>query len=523
MFNFIASALLVVPARQRAEGAGQHDGREPQPSAPARTCPACTRCWAALGIEWPRSPLNLSVLLAIAAAVAVWLLLWRSRPGYRCARSGTRRRPRATPASARARRSCCRWRISGALAGLVGINEIAGVHGRLLLDFVVGAGFAGIAVSLIGRSHPVGIVLASLLFGALYQGGAELAFEIPGFSRDMVFMLQGLIVLFSGAMAQVAAPTLARLWLALSRRRRRGGWGGDMDEVARRHADRVDAARLDAADPVRARRHAVRTRRRHRPRARRQDAVVCLRGRRGGRGVGLARARAARRGRGRRVAVDAARLCLREPPRRPGRDGHGDHDDRRRPDGRARHRLVPPGRADAAAARCGALSRRGSPALAAALREWPVVGTTIGAGVPRPQRHGLPRARAGAGGLVAAVPHPLRPAPARGRREPGDGRCRRRVGARAALPGARAQRRAVRAGGQLPGAGAEPLVHPAHDRRARLHGAGRDDLRQVASGRRALGLPAVRLPRRRRRSACRARRCRSSARCRCRRSRPCRT
>jgi general nucleoside transport system permease protein len=105
--------------------------------------------------------------------------------------------------------------LSGALAGLVGINEVAGVHQRLLLDFVVGAGFAGIAVSLIGRSHPLGIVLASLLFGALYQGGAELAFEVPGFSRDMVFTLQGLIVLFSGAMAQVLAPTLLRLHRAL--------------------------------------------------------------------------------------------------------------------------------------------------------------------------------------------------------------------------------------------------------------------------------------------------------------------
>ena len=91
------------------------------------------------------------------------------------------------------------------------------MHGRLLLDFVVGAGFAGIAVSLIGRNHPVGIVLAALLFGALYQGGSELAFEIPGFSRDMVFTLQGLIVLFSGALAQVAAPTLARLWRATRR------------------------------------------------------------------------------------------------------------------------------------------------------------------------------------------------------------------------------------------------------------------------------------------------------------------
>jgi simple sugar transport system permease protein len=101
--------------------------------------------------------------------------------------------------------------ISGALAGLVGMNEIAGVSGRLLLEFVSGAGFTGIAVALMGRNHPLGIVLASLLFGALFQGGAEVSFEVPGFSRDMVVMLQGFIVLFSGAMTYVIAPLLARV------------------------------------------------------------------------------------------------------------------------------------------------------------------------------------------------------------------------------------------------------------------------------------------------------------------------
>jgi len=101
--------------------------------------------------------------------------------------------------------------ISGGLAGMVGMNEIAGVSGRLLLDFVAGAGFTGIAVSLMGRNHPVGIVFSSLLFGILFQGGAEVAFEVPGFTRDMVVTLQGFIVLFSGAMAYVAAPWLGRL------------------------------------------------------------------------------------------------------------------------------------------------------------------------------------------------------------------------------------------------------------------------------------------------------------------------
>lgn len=188
---------------------------------PGAHVPALHEVLAALGIAWPRSPLNLSVLLAAASAVLVYLLVWRTRPGYTLRTVGHAPeaaryagiRPRAQVMFSMA--------LSGALAGLVGLNEVAGVHGRLLLDYVVGAGFAGIAVSLIGRNHPVGIVLASLLFGALYQGGAELAFEISGFSRDMVFTLQGLIVLFSGAMAQVAAPSLVRAWFALAPRLQR--------------------------------------------------------------------------------------------------------------------------------------------------------------------------------------------------------------------------------------------------------------------------------------------------------------
>jgi simple sugar transport system permease protein len=99
--------------------------------------------------------------------------------------------------------------VSGALAGMVGMNEIAGVSGKLLLDYVSGAGFTGIAVALMGRNHPVGIVFSSILFGALFQGGAEVSFDVPGFSRDMVVMLQGFIVLFSGAMNYVIAPVLS--------------------------------------------------------------------------------------------------------------------------------------------------------------------------------------------------------------------------------------------------------------------------------------------------------------------------
>ena len=88
---------------------------------------------------------------------------------------------------------------------------------------MAGAGFAGIAVSLIGRNHPFGILLAALLFGTLYQGGSELAFEVPGFSRDMVFTLQGLIVLFAGALATVLVGPLLKLHRAWSTHRSADG------------------------------------------------------------------------------------------------------------------------------------------------------------------------------------------------------------------------------------------------------------------------------------------------------------
>ena len=214
MFNFIASALLAYLLVNVMKAPGSMTV-ETAPFPETAHLPGMHEMLAALGVDWPRTPLNLSVLLAVAAAIGVYLLLWRSRAGYELRAVGFSPdaahyggvRPRGQIMLAMV--------ISGALAGLVGINELAGVQHRLLLDFVVGSGFTGIAVSLIGRNHPLGIVLAALLFGALFQGGAELSFEIPGFSRDMVTTLQGLIVLFSGAMAQVAAPALARVhgWL----------------------------------------------------------------------------------------------------------------------------------------------------------------------------------------------------------------------------------------------------------------------------------------------------------------------
>lgn len=214
MFNFLASALLVYLLVNRLKAPGSMSV-ETESFGPAAHLPGAHEVLAWFGVDWPSSPLNLSLLLALAAAVGVWLLLWRSRAGYRLRAAGASEGAAACAGIAVKRQVIVSMAISGALAGLVGMNEIAGVNGKLLLDFVGGAGFTGIAVSVMGRNHPAGIVLASLLFGALFQGGAEVAFDVPTFSRDMVVMLQGFIVLFAGAMAFVIAPAVraAVRWL----------------------------------------------------------------------------------------------------------------------------------------------------------------------------------------------------------------------------------------------------------------------------------------------------------------------
>lgn len=234
MFNFLASTLLVYLLVNHLKPAGSM-AVESASFAPSARLPGMHQALGWLGIEWPNTPLNLSLVLALVAAWGMWLFLWRSRAGYRLRATGSSAGAAAYAGIEPRRQVLIAMGLSGALAGLVGMNEVAGISGRLMLDFVAGAGFTGIAVSLMGRNHPVGIVLASVLFGALFQGGAEVAFDVPGFTRDMVVMLQGFIVLFSGAMAYVLAPGLARVlaW------RREGAGPAD----ARAHEARTSEAR----------------------------------------------------------------------------------------------------------------------------------------------------------------------------------------------------------------------------------------------------------------------------------------
>ena len=210
MFNFLAASVSVYLLVNHLKPAGSMAVQSAEFIEAARL-PAVHEVLQGWGIAWGASALNVSVLLAAAAAVGVYLFLWRTNLGYRLRAVGSGPAAAEYAGTDPRRMVLLAMSVSGALAGLVALNQLAGVSHRLLLDYTAGAGFTGIAVALMGRNHPVGIVLASVLFGALFQGGAEVAFEVSGFTRDMVVVVQGFIVLFTGAMAGVAAPWLLKL------------------------------------------------------------------------------------------------------------------------------------------------------------------------------------------------------------------------------------------------------------------------------------------------------------------------
>lgn len=219
MFNFIAAALLNYLLVNVLRPVGSMDPSTPR--FPDTThLPSINDIMAGLGIEWGQhTPANITLLVALIACVLVWLLIWHTRLGYEIRAFG-----KSEPAALYAGISPTRiiviaMMISGALAGLMAINNVMGEAERLVMNSVEGAGFIGIAVALMGRNHPVGVLLAALLFGFLYQGGGELALwtSIP---RELITVIQALVILFTGALDNMVRMPLERFFLA---RRRAGG------------------------------------------------------------------------------------------------------------------------------------------------------------------------------------------------------------------------------------------------------------------------------------------------------------
>jgi len=214
MFNFIAAAVLnyILVNVMRPKGSmDPATARFPD----AVHLPTLHDLLAPLGIEFSKSaPANVTLLVAVAACILVWLLIWRTRLGYEIRAYGHSESGALYAGISPVRITMIAMLISGGLAGMMAINNVMGEAERLVLNATEGAGFIGIAVALMGRSHPFGVFLAAILFGFLYQGGAELALwtKIP---RELIVVIQALVILFTGALDNMVRMPLERLFLAL--------------------------------------------------------------------------------------------------------------------------------------------------------------------------------------------------------------------------------------------------------------------------------------------------------------------
>ena len=211
MFNFIASSLMVYLLVNVLIKPGQMSP-ESASFSPSLFLPMMADMLGAIGIQVDGSPLNFSLFLALAACVGVWVFIWHTRWGYALRATGANENAALYAGIDPRRIIVVTMALSGALAGLMAVNELHGVQHRLLLGFPAGLGFTGIAVALMGRNHPAGIIPAAILFGALYQGGTELVFDYPSISRELVVVIQGVVIMFAGALENMFRPALVRLF-----------------------------------------------------------------------------------------------------------------------------------------------------------------------------------------------------------------------------------------------------------------------------------------------------------------------
>ncbi|MFP7571001.1 ABC transporter permease [Marivita sp. S2033] len=217
MFNFIAAAFLnyILVNVLRPQGAmDPATARFPEPT----HLPTFQDMFSTAAEPMFRgSPANVSFFIAVLACLLVWVLIWRTRLGYEIRAFGESESAARYAGISPVKITVVTMLISGGLAGMMAINTTMGEAERLVMNATEGAGFIGIAVALMGRSHPLGVFLAALLFGFLYQGGAELALwtNIP---RELIVVIQSLVILFTGALDNMVRMPLEKLFLARRRK-----------------------------------------------------------------------------------------------------------------------------------------------------------------------------------------------------------------------------------------------------------------------------------------------------------------
>ena len=164
-----------------------------------------------LGRLIPQTQLTTALFILIAVAVLMYIFLWKTSVGYQLRAVGANPSSAGTAGIRVKLYMVMAMVLSGGLAALAGITEVFGKYHRFIEGFSPSFGFTGIAVAILGRNHPAGVLLTALLFGIMDMGALRMS-RVTDVSTNMVTVVQSLVILL------VAAPELIK-W---NKKRKRG-------------------------------------------------------------------------------------------------------------------------------------------------------------------------------------------------------------------------------------------------------------------------------------------------------------
>lgn len=142
------------------------------------------------------TPVNSALFLAILCAVLCYYFLFHTTYGYEMRAVGLNPTAARFAGMSVSKNTILAFAMAGALAGLVGVNEVQGYQHKVVEGFSPGYGFTGIAVALLARNHPIGILFSAFLFGALQNSARELEFISDKVSKEISLVLQGTLIAF---------------------------------------------------------------------------------------------------------------------------------------------------------------------------------------------------------------------------------------------------------------------------------------------------------------------------------------
>ena len=141
------------------------------------------------------TPVNCTLFLSVLFAVICHFFLFKTVQGYELRALGQNASAARFNGISLTRNTMFAFTLAGALAGLVGVNEVMGFQHKLIEGFSPQYGFTGIAVALMARNNPIGIVLAAFLFGAIHNGAREIEFLSERISKEISIVMESLLII----------------------------------------------------------------------------------------------------------------------------------------------------------------------------------------------------------------------------------------------------------------------------------------------------------------------------------------